>query len=200
LAKVPRDWGWVYWEEDDTPPDVRHFNVAGKSALLWLERSRSLHFAAAAVRAHSASNNPKVGPFGFQIALMLGGLAVETILKMVIVADYCETHGFRRDSREAKEFVPPIHDLTKLVTKAKLRINKADRDTLGELTSFSVWRGKYPTPLSATAYTPAVLDASIGRERLWKRYDALYRKLHRLAVRKSFPEAIRAPRRAQARR
>jgi hypothetical protein len=121
-------------------------------------------------------------------------------LKMVIVADYCETHGFRRDSREAKEFVPPIHDLTKLVTKAKLRINKADRETLGELTSFSVWRGKYPTPLSATAYTPAVLDASIGRERLWKRYDALYRKLHRLAVRKSFPEAIRAPRRAQARR
>ena len=108
--------------------------------------------------------------------------------------------GFRRDSREAKEFVPPIHDLTKLVTKAKLRINKADRETLGELTSFSVWRGKYPTPLSATAYTPAVLDASIGRERLWKRYDALYRKLHRLAVRKSFPEAIRAPRRAQARR
>src|SRR5258706_14619699 len=121
LAKVSRDLGWVSWEEDDTPMEVRHFNVAGKSAWLWLEQSRSLHFAAEAVHADSARNNPKVGPFGFQIALMLGGFAVEAILKMVIIANYCEAHGVHGGSREAKEFVPTIHDLTKLITKAQLR-------------------------------------------------------------------------------
>jgi hypothetical protein len=125
------------------------------------------------------------------IALMLGGYAVETLLKMVIVGDYCDANGLTYDALRAKDFLPMIHDLKELVKKARLRINKADRELLAKLSKYPVWAGRYPIPLEPTGYDgPAIFD-QVGRGKtvenpIWTGYVPLYEKLHKLAVRRTF--------------
>jgi hypothetical protein len=198
LAKVLKKlWGGaIEYEDDDTPLDILSFNAFGKSAVLWLEQSRALHWAAVSLK--KGDERGKTGPragFDHVIALMLGGYAVEALLKMVVIADHCEAHGFTLDSKSAKEFLPATHDLRKLAAQAKLRINVKDRAVLTSLSRYTVWAGRYPIPLFAADYPgPAIFD-DIGAERLaaqheqWRQYDSLYRKLHRLAVRKIFRES-----------
>jgi HEPN domain-containing protein len=191
MAKVWRDLGWIAYEDDDTPQEIRSFNAFGKSAVMWLEQSRSLHWASDALGNTKSAELTKSKHRHYAIALMLGALAVETLLRMVIIADYCEAHGFSGEDTEAKAFLPRTHNLAELIAKAKLRINKSDRECLTKLTPFSVWAGKYPIPLLADGYPgPALFDLRNDLGRLWKSYDALYRKLHRLAVRKTFKGQI----------
>lgn len=202
MAKVIRKlWGGIEYEDDDAPPDVRSFNQFGKSAVMWLEQSHALHWAADSLKKNERSiEGGARGGFDHVIAVMLGGYAVETLLKMVIIAEHCEANGFTLDSRRAQEFVPTIHDLDKLAMKANLRINAKDRAMLADLSSYTVWAGRYPIPVYAAEYPgPAIFDG-IGAERTarqqrqWDQYDALYRKLHRLAVRKTFPGSVRGAR------
>ena len=197
MAKVTKKlWGGVIeYEADDTPLDIRSFNAFGKSAVMWLEQSRALHWAADSLKKNKKAT--KVGSreaFDHVIALMLGGYAVETLLKMVIIADHCDDRGFTLSAKHAKEFLPTTHDLRKLAAQAKLRINAKDRTTLANLSKYTVWAGRYPIPLFAADYSgPAIFDG-VGAGRTaaqleqWKCYDALYRKLHRLAVRKTFKD------------
>ena len=78
---------------------------------------------------------------------MLGGYAIETLPKMVIIADYRDREGFLLDSQKAKDFLPTSHALAELVQNAKLRTNKADRNLLTELPQYTMWAGRYPIPL-----------------------------------------------------
>jgi hypothetical protein len=197
VAKVTRKlWGGaIEYEDDDTPIDIRSFNSFGKSAVMWLEQSRALHWAAVSLKkSENSIKGGARGAFDHVIALMLGGYAVETLLKMVIIADHCDANGFALDSK--CDFLPTTHNLVKLVGKAKLRVNAKDRKTLASLSRYTVWAGRYPIPLFAADYPgPAIFDG-LGVEReashrtQWEEYDALYRKLHRLAVRKTFKGQI----------
>jgi len=197
VAKVIRKiWGGILeYEDDDTPLDVRAFNEFGKSTVLWLEQSRELYRASMYImeerqRKPNEITHLRQAP----IALMLGAYAVETLLKMVIVGDYCDQHGVTLMSRHAKDFLPKSHDLAALVKTANLRVNKTDRMTLRELARYSLWAGRYPIPLSHVGYEgPALLEslapapAPVSRQHpMWPGYTALYPKLHALAVRKVF--------------
>jgi hypothetical protein len=162
-------------------------------AVLWLEQSRALHRAAVALmRKESmwcAAMTPEVNT---PIALMLGGYAVETLLKMVIIDDYCDANGLTYDALRAKDFLPTIHDLKQLAKKARLRINRADRELLAKLSKYPVWAGRYPIPRESSGYDgPAIFDRIGSGKRpaenpVWTGYVPLYEKLHRLAVRKTF--------------
>jgi hypothetical protein len=175
-------WGGIIeFETDDTPIDIQNFNTFGKSPLLWLEQSKSLHYAAVSLMGKGDRRTSLVnGP----ISLMLGGYAIETLLKMVLVAQ----HGLKPFSQSATDFLPTTHDLLKLVTNTKLRTNKRERETLKSLSRFTVWAGRYPIPLLANGYAlPAVFE-NVGsvEHPLWSKYVPLYKKLHRSAVRKTF--------------
>ena len=141
LAKITKKlWGGIIeYEDDDTPLDIRSFNAFGKSAVMWLEQSRALHWAAdALVKGERAAKGGARGAFDNVIALMLGGYAVETLLKMVIIADHCDAQGFTLNAKHAKEFLPTTHDLRKLAAQAKLRINAKDRTTLADAAKYTV--------------------------------------------------------------
>ncbi len=193
MAKIQRKlWGGILeYQEDDLPSDVRSFNVFGKSGFLWLETSGALHRAAMSLMEENEKPKPQITrTINAPIALMLGGYAVETLLKMVIINGYCDEHGFTLDSRKAKELFPITHDLPKLVKQAKLRVSKADRDVLAALSEFSIWAGRYPIPLGAMGYDGPAIFAYIAPGKramehpMWRKYAPLYLKLHRLAVRR----------------
>lgn len=190
---VKIDLGWVSWNEDNTPKDILAFNNFGKSPIPWFMQSKGLHLAASTLWKHASDKQSRhARPFDRPISLMLAGLALETLLKMVIVNEHCEVHGFPGRSTKTKEFLPTVHKLRDLAEETRLRLNKADRVTLDELADYIRWAGRYPVPLSADAYSgPAFLDhlptADLrGRPNLWDKYDALYAKLYRQAVRKVF--------------
>jgi hypothetical protein len=195
LAKIVRElWGGIIkYQDDDTPYDIRSFNTFGKSALLWLEQSRALHRAAVALmRKESMWCGAMTPEVNTPIALMLGGYAVETLLKMVIIGDYCDANELTYDALRAKDFLPTIHDLKELAKKANLRISKADRELLAQLTKYPVWAGRYPIPHVSSGYDgPAIFDRIDSGKRLtenpvWTGYVPLYEKLHKLAVRRTF--------------
>ena len=194
---VKRDWGWVSWEEDDTPEDILAFNRFGKSPISWFEQSKGLHWAADALWKLAPDKQSRHSrPFDRPIALMLAGLAIETLLKMVIVYEHCKAQEFPGRSTNKKEFLQPLHKLRELAAKTRLRLNKTDRATLDELTNYILWAGRYPVPMSANGYSgPAYLDhlpsTDLRRQsNLWEKYDTLYRKLHRHAVRKVFKDRV----------
>ena len=113
---------------------------------------------------------------------MLGGYAIETLLKMVIVAAHCAKQGVNLDTRKAEEFLPKMHDLHKLLEKTELRSNKSERELLKDLSKYTVWAGRYPIPLFAPGYTgPAMFGIKGEADKTWLGYKALYPKLARLA-------------------
>lgn len=187
--------GILEFEDVDVPPDQRAFNAFGKSAILWMEHSRELFRSARfLVEERKHAENEITHLFQAPIALMLGAYALETILKMVIVAEYGDTNGFNYDSIEAKDFLPTVHDLPALAERAKLRINKVDRSLLKKLTRYSIWAGRYPIPRFFKGYKgpalkeaiPPVPDSVPDVHPLWPSCEALYVKVHALAVRKAF--------------
>lgn len=199
MAKVVRElWGGIIkYEDDDTPYDVRFYNAFGKSALLWLEQSRALHRAAVALmRKESMWCGAMTPEVNTPIALMLGGYAVETLLKMVIIGDYCDAKGLTYEAQRAKDFLPTTHNLQKLAEKAGLRTSKTDRELLTNISKYTVWAGRYPIPMESSGYDgPAVFDRVGSGKRLaehpiWTGYVPLYEKLHKLSVRKTFREQL----------
>ena len=197
MAKVIRKlWGGaIEYEDDDVAAEVHAFNKTGKSTALWLYQSRelyrsSLHLMGERERKWNEITHLLQAP----IALMLGAYAIETLLKMVIVGAYCEKYGINTESRRAKDFLPTSHDLVALAKEANLRVNGDDRRLLGDLSRYSLWAGRYPIPLYSNGYTgPALFEAvepgpaDVSRHHpTWPKFLALYPKLFRLAVRKTF--------------
>ena len=197
MAKVTRKrWGGIVaYEDDDTPSDVHLFNNVGKSAALWLYQSRELYRSALYLMEVRARKwNEITHLLQAPIALMLGSYAIETLLKMVIVGAHCDEHGRTFDARRAEQFLPRTHNLVALVKQAKLRVNEHDRKLLRELGEYAIWAGRYPIPLKSDGYVgPALFEAverapaAVAREHpSWPRFQALYPKLFKLAVRKTF--------------
>jgi hypothetical protein len=191
ISKITRDLGWVSWEDEDTPEDVQRFNAIGKNPMWWAIQSLNLNVAAELLMKHGPSMGKQQGMEGQPVsvleptALMLGGYAIENLLKALFVADHVAQNGSVVMSKRAVEFVVKSHDLHMLVTRTKLRTNKSDRDILKQLQKFVLWGGRYPIPLEADGYfLPAFFDRAIGSAPLWIRYVALYRKLYHLASRR----------------
>jgi hypothetical protein len=90
-----RLWGDILeFDDEDVPPDRRAFNAFGKSVVLWFEHSRELYRSAH----YLMEEKPRVWNeithlLQAPIGLMLGAYAIETLLKMVIVDEYCKLHG-----------------------------------------------------------------------------------------------------------
>jgi hypothetical protein len=197
LTKVIRKlWGGVLeYEDDDIDAEVRAFNDTGKSTSLWLYQSRELYRSALYLMDPRQRRwNEITHLIQAPIALMLGAYAIETLLKMVIVGAHCDKHGIHGESRRAKEFLPMSHDLVALVKAADLRVNQGDRALLVDLGRYSLWAGRYPIPLDSTGFSgPALFEAvapapaEVARHHpTWPKFQVLYAKLFRLAVRKTF--------------
>jgi hypothetical protein len=193
LTKVQlKLWGGILeYDDDDLPDDVRSFNVFGKSVILWLETAGALHRAAVSLMEEREKPKSRITrTINAPIALMLGGYALEALLKMVIINGHCNEHGFNLDSQDAKDFLPKTHNLRVLVEQAKLRVSKADRNVLTAISKFAVWAGRYPIPLMAIGYDGPAIFAYIAPGKratehpMWRKYAPLYLKLHRLAVRR----------------
>jgi hypothetical protein len=189
-------WGGVIeYEDDDIAAEVRAFNDTGKSTALWLCQSRELYRSALYLMDQRERKwNEITHLLQAPIALMLGAYATETLLKMVIVGAYCDRHGIHPESRRAKEFLPTSHDLVALLKAANLRVNQGDRALLRDLCRYSLWAGRYPIPLDSNGFSgPALFEAvepapaEVARHHpIWPKFQALYPKLFRLAVRKTF--------------
>lgn len=186
--------GIIEFEEEDVHRDQRAFNAFGKSVILWFQHSRELYRSACyLMEERPRVENEITHLLQAPIALMLGAYAIETLVKMVIVDDYCLAHGVTFESTAAKEFLPTVHDLAELVKRANLRINGADRKLLNELSRYSTWAGRYPVPKHFAGYRgPALTEAmppvpaSVSHQHpSWAKFVALYQKVHALAVRKS---------------
>ncbi|HEY4343246.1 MAG TPA: hypothetical protein VGN05_02785, partial [Parvibaculum sp.] len=182
MTKVPHETGWgISWDEDDAPRDVQNFNLIGKSGMFWLVQSVGLHKAAEKLMKVQDGEVPLI--VETPIALMLGGYAIETMLKGVIVEEGDDSAVPSPAAKKAQEFLPKSHDLQRLAEKAQLPIDDSDRMTLGELTKYVLWGGRYPIPLVPNGYVlPLVFAEALGISPLWDAYVSLYKKLHRLAT------------------
>lgn len=121
MAKVVRKlWGGIIeFEDDDAPFEIRSFNSIGKSPRAWFMVSRSLHHSAIRLMASLSENEADVAARMYRpVALMLGAYAVETLLKMVIADKYCRENGLKFDALTTKDFLPTIHDLVALASRA----------------------------------------------------------------------------------
>lgn len=192
MAKARRkNWdNAIEYVEHAVPSEVERFNLYGKWNSIWLDQSTALHRAAMAVAKQATTGDRPATDT--PIALMLGGYAIETLLKMVVIADRCKASGSTLDYKA--DFVPKTHDLIQLAAKAKLRTNKKDRRLLGLLSKFTVWAGRYPIPLIASGYRgPARFEnrglGPIQPHPAWADYPALYSKLFRLALCRTFERA-----------
>jgi hypothetical protein len=197
LTKVIRKlWGGIIeFEGDDVAAEVRAFNNAGKSTALWLFQSRELYRSSVYLMDERKRKwNEITHLLQAPIALMLGAYAIETLLKMVIVGAHCDKHGLTPESRRATEFLRTTHDLVRLVNTASLRVNNDDRTLLRDLSRYSLWAGRYPIPLDSGGYPgPALFEAvdpppaDVAQHHpTWPKFQALYSKLFRMAVRKTF--------------
>jgi hypothetical protein len=197
MAKTLRKiWGGIVaYEDDDVPSDLHLFNNVGKSATFWLLQSRELYRSALClVEERARVRNEVTHLLQAPIALMLGAYAIETLLKMVIVGAHCDMHGHTFGARRADQFLPKTHNLLKLADQAKLRVNERDRKLLRNLGEYSIWAGRYPIPLMSDGYVgPALFEAinrapaPVAKEHpTWPKFRALYPKLFKLAMRKTF--------------
>jgi len=194
-------WGGILeWEEDDTPRDVQYFNATGKALVLWRQQSVSLYWAARyLVDEKPGLKDEDRREENAPAALMLGGYALETLFKMVIVADHCLTHGFSLSSRRADEFLPKIHNLEKLIKAAKIRCNARDREILRKLSEYSVWAGRYPIPMNAQGFSGSAFSRLVAPLRgeksqlsiLQQGFVPLYEKVYPIARRRAFGPSAR---------
>jgi len=84
--------------------------------------------------------------------LMLAGFCVENLLKGILIAT--DKVSYDVDGR-----LPPglkSHDLVSLLGRTDIGLSENDRDTLGRITVFSTWAGRYPIPLMADQVASAV--------------------------------------------
>lgn len=178
------------WEEiidsegDETPRDVRNFNLIGKSPIWWLSQSICLHRAAELLMQKGA--NGQAGTSCCEpIALMLGAYAIENLLKMLVISNYCANQSDADTLTTTATFVSKTHDLRKLAADVGLKLYQSDLDILSRLTRYSVWGGRYPIPLQADGYElPALFDRAPGNDSLWTDYVRLFGKLHSMTTSK----------------
>ncbi len=81
-----------------------------------------------------------------RVAIMLYGLAVENLLKGLII---------KREAiklRPNHEFVLKFHDLAKNAHRAGFKPTEEQHKLLNTLTAYILWRGKYWAPLSGADY------------------------------------------------
>lgn len=134
-----------------------------KTAMAWYNKASDLRGAAGLVWAgmedeQSSIVATKLGlgaGFSFQVAcwpvyLMLCGLALELLLKTIIVAD----------GREPAE----VHRLVDLWRDAKLKANNKQRGLLELLTESIYWAGRYPVPTKEADFARFV---DLNEKHLW---------------------------------
>jgi hypothetical protein len=86
------------------------------------------------------------------VAMMLGALAIENLLKAIRLPQVIPLFN----SRGA--FVLDTHDLLKLAEDAGISLLQEERILLERLEQFLTWAGRYPIPLSCDAMRPRTLS------------------------------------------
>jgi hypothetical protein len=185
----------VQWEKPVPQPyDVLSYNAVGMNPLLWLWHSKGHHAAALVLwEAYQRSPNRKgkgrlvaTDRFNRALALMLADYAVETLMKMILIAAHLRTVDFPPSYTKLSDYIPRTHSLTALTKEARVRTNRIDRKTLDRLTEFVVRAGKYPTPVKAEGYAgpPAMFltQEFDAITRVWERYLELWPKLLKQAA------------------
>jgi hypothetical protein len=82
------------------------------------------------------------------IAIMLGALAIENLLKAIRLQQVTPLF----DSRGA--FVLDTHDILKLAEDSAISLTSEERARLERLEQFVTWAGRYPIPLFSEAMRP----------------------------------------------
>ncbi|MDF0650733.1 MAG: hypothetical protein P0121_04575 [Nitrospira sp.] len=119
----------------------------------WELKAAELEYAAEVLWLRQMNDFPlqlsraKAPPASISVALMLYGLAIENLLKAIIVAT-----GSPLDKNGRISF--KMHKLSELARSAGIRVAQKDEFFLNKLTEFVEWAGRYPVPLSFQKMQP----------------------------------------------
>jgi hypothetical protein len=118
------------------------------------------------------------GLLSFETALMLSGLALENLLKAIIVSRDGASFS---DDRLPKEL--DDHNLGRPLSRSRVDLSDFERHLAERLHHAVMWSGRYPIPKSPTQMK-GVLVAVWDMKR---NFAALFRRLRRLAIRRNRP-------------
>lgn len=85
-------------------------------------------------------------------AMMLGGFAIENLLKAIKVSQGSQVFDDRGF------FTVKTHDVLELAVDAGVELDTAEEALLEKLEQFVIWAGRYPIPLSSEDLRPRTLD------------------------------------------
>lgn len=86
------------------------------------------------------------------IAMMLGGFAIENLLKGIKVSQGSQVFDDRGF------FTIKTHDILELAVQAGVELDTEEKALLERLEQFVIWAGRYPIPLSSEDLRPRTLD------------------------------------------
>lgn len=90
-------------------------------------------------------------PFVASVAMMLGALAIENLLKAIAVSK--NSHPLD----ERGKFSYQTHDLLKLAKEISISLDEEEKMLLERLEQFQSWGGRYPTALKSEDLRPRTL-------------------------------------------
>lgn len=92
--------------------------------------------------------SPVYVPQVSSVALMIGALAIENLLKGIRVEQIQQVFDQRG------RFILATHDLLRLADDAQVSLSEEDRILLERLQEFSTWGGRYPVPKKSEDLLP----------------------------------------------
>lgn len=145
----------------DASSQAEIFEKCARQPYLWISSAEVLkdsadlvlaRFRTALERAAPEREDTKIdlGISLFPVYMMLVGLAVENLLKGVLISkDHSLVEGGR-----LKKWGGSGHDLTKLASDARLPLTNEEKELLARVAEFVRWAGKYPLPYSSRVQAP----------------------------------------------
>lgn len=102
-----------------------------------------------------------------RVALMLAGMSLENALKAVRI---CSLDGWPIDDAGFRQIAKGAHRLNEMATRAKVRTNACDRDTLRHLSHCIRWSGRYPLPREVDELKGHALGGWDSEDAVWDAY------------------------------
>jgi hypothetical protein len=138
---------------------ARDFNLIASTCLMWVLEADSLTraFQLLVEAARADVQNERLEADVFRVPYLLGGLAIENLLKARIIS---------RGQAAAKEgkLVLDTHDLPKLAAKGGVQLGGEEVVLMQRLQQFVQWGGRYPMPRVVDEMRPREFpDGSVQR-------------------------------------
>lgn len=142
---IPSEATWRNWFESEAKhPYTWKIKADGlmRSANVLLTQARE------DIKHVADSGDIHVQPPVLGAYVMIAGLAIENLLKGILVMRY--------QHLDIKVFMEAIrgHDLNLLARDAGLGVDQRDSFLLEKVTSYTIWAGKYPAPLGFDEFVP----------------------------------------------